>query len=819
MRDPDLVTRAQRAAVALERAWERWRAMHGLSAEPMPPVSSYVGYSIEEPWGRPRVVFGVDAREAELLAALLDHHECVGPFYQADQADPAEAGFGTGPAGSAGIPLGEARSRIPAQAHAAEERPRPGERPWQRWGQDAPADGPGGAAGDAHGAEQDYRDGQFLAGGPGPENGAADLPREDEARGSAGRAGDQRRGRRADPGRPSRRERRAASRQRSAGARQPVAEADRGDTTGRTAVVPGADPQAGRATASPAGRDADSPAGNLASVRAAGAAWSAEAADPSRPDREAAPMGRSTLEGSALSNAAADITTIDGIPVDRGTADGDAQDEAAGRPPHGKSLYEVTKASRERAREAAHGRGAVPAADRARGEARNLARGTGQEAGRAGQPSGEPASLNGATDAEHAEARTADAGQSAIGYSDGGRSEAGRSGNRHSDAGLAGLGLAGPDLGGPGPAGHDMPGTELGEPEFAGHDLVGTHLGEPEFAGHDLAGPGLGDADLAGPGLGDADLAGPGLAGLSMVGPDLGDPDFAGDAADWTRQPGSEDVPAAGYGYSARTGFVLADDTDAQRIPEDRWAQDTDPGLDYADDPDLDDGADADQDDADADGWDDVAGQDELWDPGNGGAAGHAEERGRDAGRSDVAGLDQLWDIGRSGGQDKTRDAGRGDAVGMDPHGGGHDGHRHDGHRQDGAASSGFSRVPDPGAPRGASLSPAGDTGPARDTGPDPLEVTGDRGAAAGFLAAPPPSGTILTTAPPRQARTARPSAPSGTETIAAELAGWAAGELPGQASARLAAWAAIGGVPAPGYRHTDGSDVGAAGVGTERAR
>src|SRR5580692_10581187 len=71
MRDPDLVTRAQRAAVALERAWERWRAMHGLSAEPMPPVSSYVGYSIEEPWGRPRVVFGVDAEDAERLAALL----------------------------------------------------------------------------------------------------------------------------------------------------------------------------------------------------------------------------------------------------------------------------------------------------------------------------------------------------------------------------------------------------------------------------------------------------------------------------------------------------------------------------------------------------------------------------------------------------------------------------------------------------------------------------------------------------------------------------------------------------------------------------
>ena len=31
-------------------------------------------------------------------------------------------------------------------------------------------------------------------------------------------------------------------------------------------------------------------------------------------------------------------------------------------------------------------------------------------------------------------------------------------------------------------------------------------------------------------------------------------------------------------------------------------------------------------------------------------------------------------------------------------------------------------------------------------------------------------------------------------DTMAAELAGWAAGELPGQASARLAAWATVGG-------------------------
>lgn len=82
MGDPEMVSRAERAAVSLERAWERWRIMHGLSAEPTPPVSSYVGYSIEEPWGRPRVVFGVDAKEAELLAALLDRHECVGPFFE-----------------------------------------------------------------------------------------------------------------------------------------------------------------------------------------------------------------------------------------------------------------------------------------------------------------------------------------------------------------------------------------------------------------------------------------------------------------------------------------------------------------------------------------------------------------------------------------------------------------------------------------------------------------------------------------------------------------------------------------------------------------
>ena len=101
------------------------------------------------------------------------------------------------------------------------------------------------------------------------------------------------------------------------------------------------------------------------------------------------------------------------------------------------------------------------------------------------------------------------------------------------------------------------------------------------------------------------------------------------------------------------------------------------------------------------------------------------------------------------------------------------------------------------------------------DFGPDPLGAPGGRGATADFLAAQ-PAGSILTTTPRQNTRTARPAV--ATETIAAELAGWAAGELPGQASARLAAWAAIGGVPAPGNL-ADSTDVGAAGVGTERVR
>src|SRR5215469_875601 len=81
MREPDLVQRAERAATALERAWVHWRARHGLGAGSPPPVSSYVGYSLEEPWGQPRVVFDVEASDAERLAAILEGHDCYGPVH------------------------------------------------------------------------------------------------------------------------------------------------------------------------------------------------------------------------------------------------------------------------------------------------------------------------------------------------------------------------------------------------------------------------------------------------------------------------------------------------------------------------------------------------------------------------------------------------------------------------------------------------------------------------------------------------------------------------------------------------------------------
>jgi hypothetical protein len=131
MPDPRLVSRAQRAATLLERAWERWRTTQGLEAEPLPPVSSYVGYSIEEPWGRPRVVFGVDAEDAERLAALLQ--TSIG--FAAETGTPGSADPGSRAPGRPGFAadrpagpdrgydqslLDDVRGRIPVQGWPAE---------------------------------------------------------------------------------------------------------------------------------------------------------------------------------------------------------------------------------------------------------------------------------------------------------------------------------------------------------------------------------------------------------------------------------------------------------------------------------------------------------------------------------------------------------------------------------------------------------------------------------------------------------------------------------------------------------------------------
>ena len=98
MRDPELVARAQRAATRLESAWEQWRTLHGLAVAPGQPVVSYVGYSLKEPWGEPRVVIGIDADEAEFLAEFLDRDECVQrqgvAARRADQLRPPLAGSG-----------------------------------------------------------------------------------------------------------------------------------------------------------------------------------------------------------------------------------------------------------------------------------------------------------------------------------------------------------------------------------------------------------------------------------------------------------------------------------------------------------------------------------------------------------------------------------------------------------------------------------------------------------------------------------------------------------------------------------------------------
>lgn len=119
MRDPDLVVRAQQAATALESAWRHWRNVHGLDADPLPPVSSYVGYSLDAPWGETRVVLGICAEEAELLASLLEGHDCVGPVHASVTAKPVGRTQSAGLADALSQPGAAGLVHVPAPAPAS----------------------------------------------------------------------------------------------------------------------------------------------------------------------------------------------------------------------------------------------------------------------------------------------------------------------------------------------------------------------------------------------------------------------------------------------------------------------------------------------------------------------------------------------------------------------------------------------------------------------------------------------------------------------------------------------------------------------------
>jgi hypothetical protein len=125
MRDPELVARAQRAAARLESAWEQWRALHGLAVAPGQPVVSYVGYSLKEPWGEPRVVIGIDADEAEYLAEFLDRDECAQRGQVPLQQVPhQQVPYQSGPLPSGPLAPGPLQSVNPLQSGPLQQLPR-----------------------------------------------------------------------------------------------------------------------------------------------------------------------------------------------------------------------------------------------------------------------------------------------------------------------------------------------------------------------------------------------------------------------------------------------------------------------------------------------------------------------------------------------------------------------------------------------------------------------------------------------------------------------------------------------------------------------
>ena len=97
-----------------------------------------------------------------------------------------------------------------------------------------------------------------------------------------------------------------------------------------------------------------------------------------------------------------------------------------------------------------------------------------------------------------------------------------------------------------------------------------------------------------------------------------------------------------------------------------------------------------------------------------------------------------------------------------------------------------------PSAPEGSPATAPGDS-PASASGDSPPSGPGQEPPAATHSADQLPGGLAGASDPP-----ADPASRGAiTDTMAAELAGWAAGELPGQAAARLASWATAGGAVA----------------------
>jgi hypothetical protein len=94
--------------------------LHGLAVAPGQPVVSYVGYSLKEPWGEPRVVIGIDADEAEYLAEFLDRDECAQRGQQVPsqqvQLPQAQLPQVPAPAGPAAAGTAAVRSASPGKA-------------------------------------------------------------------------------------------------------------------------------------------------------------------------------------------------------------------------------------------------------------------------------------------------------------------------------------------------------------------------------------------------------------------------------------------------------------------------------------------------------------------------------------------------------------------------------------------------------------------------------------------------------------------------------------------------------------------------------